>query len=243
MSIVKLNALTFHLEYSKLYCINEERIDSLDSRLNLYVRWFTSNRIKYTNLLLEYCPAVDVWPDFKIPAKFRQKAFRSRFRITSPNVRTSRIWNKFCVYLTHHWTCRTIVIDICSNHFIQYWMQSRKKNSRLLFFFFGLGRPGKSDNVWYLVHFYDCSFYFFDLGQKSSHLLFYYFDFTRYYYFSFVRIQGNGGGDLSKKNQFTFGGDAHPSCPSFVFVERVLIGLVATLFEFVLRARRKYEIS
>lgn len=51
-----------------------------------------------------------------------------------------------------------------------------------------------------------------------------------------------GGGDLSEKNQFTSLERCSPSsCPSFVFVERALIGLVATLFEFEQRENMKYH--
>lgn len=116
----------------------KERKDRFSGLTCEFIRRMIHMKIKYTNLLFGYWPAVDIWPDFKIPAKFRQRRSELRFRITSPNVRTSRIWNKFCVYLMHHWTCHTIVIafDICSNHFIRYWMQNRKKNSWLLFFFF-----------------------------------------------------------------------------------------------------------
>lgn len=204
-------------------------------------------KIKYTNLLFGYWPAVDIWPDFKIPAKFRQRRSELRFRITSPNVRTSRIWNKFCVYLMHHWTCHTIVIafDICSNHFIRYWMQNRKKNSWLLFFFFfSPALAGRENPIisWYLVYFHDCSFYFFLSRSEVVSFLFYFISIL--YYFSFrsgYKIMVEGGRFIREKPVYQFGA----MLTLFLSLFRIRRARFNRPCRYLvwIRAKRKYEIS
>lgn len=146
----------------------------------------------------------------------------------------------------HQWTCRVhdTAIDICSNHFIQYWMQSRKKKIRGYYFFSFSALAGKSDNAFDILEYpllVDRSF------RSRIHLVCRFIVsifrdsmcttiFPSCWYEVTV-------GEIYRRKTSLREATLTLSCPSFVFVERVLISLVATLFEFVLRAKRKYEIS